>query len=474
MNTILMLKWAPDFFRKEDLENFFQSEEFQNYGPYQLNEFVTLILKGTLDNPNAGNTIRKLLIQIFGENLTGLGELILNHPSAYKAVENKIPYKSIEQNTDTKNNTEKSNILQKDIRALLVKNIKSPIVQTLLMEDELAFTNAFLDGLGRMKFGVALNYAKLYRDELLPKEDIQKIIQALTKPMDHTNKEKLFAILSNKVKEQVLLQMSSKQLNILSDSSFFVKFLTSDDGAKILTFFLEKEPKAFHQLMIKSRALIRIALLNNFSWEVIGNLARIFDRKRVNRELKRLFRDNYWIEQALKLHSVEWNTSERSHSNSLFMAYLLKHNVSKFQFVMHSIRLEIKDIINASWEINYLDSSVEKLFKMAEGGQLRDYELDSLIEHVLSLRALESYHSRAEKLMQEHGERLLLSSKNNAILTATSHEYFRLLHQIIEDWDAQKLAKVLNSKTLEIPKIIDVLRKMKFSDAYKMRVLKLM
>lgn len=473
MNTILMLKWAPDFFKKEDLENFFQSEEFQNYGPYQLNEFVTLILKGTLDNPNAGSTIRKLLIQIFGEKLTGLGELILNHPSAYKAVENKIPYKAIEQNTDTKNNAEKSNVLQKDIRALLVKNVKSPIVQTLLMEDELAFTNAFLDGLGHMKFGVALNYAKLYRDEQLPKEDIQKIVQVLTKPMDHTNKERLFFVLSDKVKEQVLSQMSSKQLNILFDYYFFVKFLTSNDGAKILT-FVEKDPKALHQLMMKSRALIRIALLNNFSWEVIGNLARIFDRKRVNRELKRLFRDDYWIEQALKLHSVEWHTSERSYSNSLFMAYLLKHNVSKFQFVMNSTRQEIKDIINASWEINYFDSSVEKLFKMAEGGQLRDYELDSLIEHVLSLRALESYHSRAEKLMQEHGERLLLSSKNNAILTATSHEYFRLLHQIIEDWDAQKLAKVLNSKTLEIPKIIDVLRKMKFSDAYKMRVLKLM
>lgn len=469
-----MLKWAPDFFKKEDLEAFFQSEEFQNYGPAQLNEFVTLILKGTLDNPSAGSTIRELLIQIFGEKLTGLGELILNHPSAYKAVEHKIPYKAIESNVDKKNNAEKSNVLQKDIRALLVKNIKSPIVQTLLMEDELAFTNTFLDGLGHMKFGVALNYAKLYRDELLPKEDIQKIIQFLTESMDGANKEKLFAILSNKVKEQVLLQMSSKQLNTLSDLSFFVKFLTSDDSSKILTFFLEKDPKALHQLMMKSRALIRIALLNNFSWEVIGNLARIFDRKRVNRELKRLFRDNYWIEQVLKLHSVEWHTSEKSHSNSLFMAYLLKHNVSKFQFVMNSIRQEIKDIINASWEINYLNSSVEKLFKMAEGGLLRDYELDSFIEHVLSLQSLESYHSRAEKLMQEHGERLLLSSKNNAILTATSHEYFRLLHQIIKDWDAQQLANVLNSKTLEIPKIVDVLRKMKFSDAYKMRVLKLM
>ena len=403
-----------------------------------------------------------------------MGELILNHPSAYKAVEHKIPYKAIESNVDKKNNAEKSNVLQKDIRALLVKNIKSPIVQTLLMEDELAFTNTFLDGLGHMKFGVALNYAKLYRDELLPKEDIQKIIQFLTESMDGANKEKLFAILSNKVKEQVLLQMSSKQLNTLSDLSFFVKFLTSDDSSKILTFFLEKDPKALHQLMMKSRALIRIALLNNFSWEVIGNLARIFDRKRVNRELKRLIRDNYWIEQVLKLHSVEWHTSEKSHSNSLFMAYLLKHNVSKFQFVMNSIRQEIKDIINASWEINYLNSSVEKLFKMAEGGLLRDYELDSFIEHVLSLQSLESYHSRAEKLMQEHGERLLLSSKNNAILTATSHEYFRLLHQIIKDWDAQQLANVLNSKTLEIPKIVDVLRKMKFSDAYKMRVLKLM
>lgn len=467
MNTIHMLKWAPDFFKKEDLENFFQSEEFQNYGPFQLNEFVTLILKGTLDNPNAGSTIRKLLIQIFGEKLTGLGELILNHPSAYKAV-------AVEQNVDKKNNAEKSNVLQKDIRALLMKNVKSPIVQTLLMEDELAFTNTFLDGLGHMKFGVALNYAKLYRDELLPKEDIQKIIQFLTESMDGANKEKLFAILSNKVKEQVLLQMSSKQLNTLSDLSFFVKFLTSDDSSKILTFFLEKDPKALHQLMMKSRALIRMALLNNFSWEVINNLARIFDRKRVNRELKRLFRDNYWIEQALKLHSAEWHTSERSYSNSLFMAHLLKHNVSKFQFVMNSTRQEIKDIINASWEINYLDSSVEKLFKMAEEGQLRDYELDSLIEHVLSLQSLESYHSRAEKLMCENGERLLLSGKNNAILTASSHEYFRLLHQIIKDWDAQKLVKVLNSKTLEIPKIVDVLRKMKFSDAYKMRVLKLM
>lgn len=463
MNTILMLKWAPDFFKKEDLENFFQSEEFKNYGPYQLNEFVTLILKGTLDNPSAGSTIRKLLIQIFGEKLTGLGELILNHPSAYKAVE---------QNVDKKNNTEKSNVLQKDIRALLVKNVKSPIVQTLLMEDELAFTNTFLDGLGHMKFGVALNYAKLYRDEQLPKEDIQKIIQVLTESIDSVNKERLFFILSDKVKGQVLLQMSSKQLNTLFDSYFFVKFLASDEGVKIVT-FLEKDPKALHQLMIKSRALIRIALLNNFSWEVINNLARIFDRKRVNRELKRLFRDNYWIEQVLNLHSVEWHTSENSHSNSLFMAYLLKHNVSKFQFVMNSVRQEIKDIINASWEINYLDSSVEKLFKMAEDGALRDYELDSLIEHVLSLRAFESYHSRAEKLMYEHGERLLLSSKNNAILTATSHEYFRLLHQIIKDWDAQKLAKVLNSKTLEIPKVVDVLRKMKFSDAYKMRVLKL-
>lgn len=473
MNTILMLKWAPDFFKKEDLENFFQSEEFQNYGPYQLNEFVMLILKGTLDNPSAGSTIRKLLIQIFGEKLTGLGELILNHPSAYKAVEQKAPYKAIEQNVDKKNNAEKSNVLQKDIRALLMKNVKSPIVQTLLMEDELAFTNTFLDGLGHMKFGVALNYAKLYRDEQLPKEDIQKIAQVLTESIDGVNKERLFFILSNKVKEQVLLQMSSKQLNTLFDSYFFVKFLASDEGAKILT-FLEKDPKALHQLMMRSRALIRIALLNNFSWEVINNLARIFDRKRVNRELKRLFRDNYWIEQVLKSNSVDWHTSEKNHSNSLFMAYLLKHNVSKFQFVMNSIRLEIKDIINASWLIDYLNSSVEKLFKMAEGGQLRDYELDSLIEHVLSLQSLESYHSRAEKLMYEHGERLLLSSKNNAILTATSHEYFRLLHQIIKDWDAQKLAKVLNSKTLEIPKIVDVLRKMKFSDAYKMRVLKLM
>ena len=473
MNTIHMLKWAPDFFKKEDLENFFQSEEFQNYGSYQLNEFVTLILKGTLDNPSAGSTIRKLLIQIFGEKLTGLGELILNHPSAYKAVENKIPYKAIEQNADKENNAEKSNVLQKDIRALLVKNVKSPIVQTLLMEDELAFTNAFLDGLGHMKFDVALNYAKLYRDEQLPKEDIQKIVQVLTNPMDHTNKERLFFVLSDKVKEQVLLQMSSKQLNTLCDSYFFVKFLISDDGAKILT-FVEKDPKALHQLMMRSRALIRMALLNNFSCEVIHNLARIFDRKRVNRELKRLFRDNYWIEQVLKLHSVEWHTSERSYSNSLFMAYLLKHNASKFQFVMNSIRQEIKDIINASWEINYLNSSVEKLFKMAEDGLLRDYELDSLIEHVLSLQSLESYHSRAEKLMCENGERLLLSDKNNAILTATSHEYFRLLHQLIKDWDAQKLAKVLNSKTLEIPKIIDTLRKMKFSDAYKMRVLKLL
>ena len=472
MNTILMLKWAPDFFKKEDLENFFQSEEFQNYGPYQLNEFVTLILKGTLDNPSAGSTIRKLLIQIFGEKLTGLGELILNHPSAYKAVEQKLPYKAIEQNVDKKNNAEKSNVLQKDIRALLVKNIKNPIVQTLLMEDELAFTNTFLDGLGHMKFGVALNYAKLYRDEQLPKEDIQKIVQELTKPMDYTNKERLFFVLSDKVKEQVLSQMSSKQLNILFDYYFFVKFLISDEGAKILT-FLEKEPKTLHQLMIKSRALIRIALLNNFSWEMINNLARTFDRKRVNRELKQLFRDNYWIEQVLKSHSVEWHTSENSHSNSLFMTYLLKHNVSKFQFVMSSIRQEIKDIINVSREIDYLNASVEKLFKMAEDGLLRDYELDSLIEHVLSLRSLKSYHPRAEKLMHEHGERLLLSSKNNAILTATSHEYFRLLHQIIKDWDAQKLAKVLNSKTLEIPKIVDVLRKMKFSDAYKMRVLKL-
>lgn len=473
MNTILMLKWAPDFFKKEDLEAFFQSEEFQNYGPYQLNEFVTLILKGTLDNPSAGSTIRKLLIQIFGEKLTGLGELILNHPSAYKAVEHKIPYKAIESNVDKKNNAEKSNVLQKDIRALLVKNIKSPIVQTLLMEDELAFTNTFLDGLGRMKFGVALNYAKLYRDELLPKEDIQKIVQELTKPMDHTNKERLFFVLSDKVKEQVLSQMSSKQLNILFDYYFFVKFLASDEGVKIVT-FLEKDPKVLHQLMMKSRALIRIALLNNFSWEAINNLARIFDRKRVNRELKRLFRDNYWIEQVLKSNSVDWHTSEKNHSNSLFMAYLLKHNVSKFQFVMSSIRLEIKDIINASWIIDYLSASVEKLFKMAEGGQLRDYELDSLIEHVLSLQSLGSYHSRAEKLMYENGERLLLSGKNNAILTASSHEYFRLLHQIIKDWDAQKLAKVLNSKTLEIPKIVDVLRKMKFSEAYKMRVLKLL
>lgn len=473
MNTIHMLKWAPDFFKKEDLEAFFQSEEFQNYGPFQLNEFVTLILKGTLDNPSAGSTIRKLLIQIFGEKLTGLGELILNHPSAYKAVEQKLPYKAVEQNVDKKNNAEKSNVLQKDIRALLVKNIKSPIVQTLLMEDELAFTNTFLDGLGHMKFSVALNYAKLYRDEQLPKEDIQKIAQVLTESIDGVNKERLFFILSNKVKEQVLSQMSSKQLNTLFDSYFFVKFLASDEGAKILT-FLEKKPKALHQLMMKSRALIRIALLNNFSWEVINNLARIFDRKRVNRELKRLFRDNYWIEQVLKLHSVEWHTSEKNHSNSLFMAYLLKHNVSKFQFIMNSIRQEIKDIINASWEINYLDSSVEKLFKMAEEGQLRDYELDSLIEHVLSLKSLESYHLRAEKLMYEHGERLLLSSKNNAILTATSHEYFRLLHQIIKDWDVQKLVKVLNSKTLEIPKIVDVLRKMKFSEAYKMRVLKLL
>lgn len=473
MNTIHMLKWAPDFFKKEDLENFFQSEEFQNYGPYQLNEFVTLILKGTLDNPSAGGTIRKLLIQIFGEKLTGLGELILNHPSAYKAVEQKAPYKAIEQNVDKKNNAEKSNVLQKDIRALLMKNVKSPIVQTLLMEDELAFTNTFLDGLGHMKFGVALNYAKLYRDEQLPKEDIQKIVQELTKPMDHTNKERLFFVLSDKVKEQVLLQMSSKQLNILFDYYFFVKFLTSDEGVKILT-FVEKDPKALHQLMMKSRAIIRIALLNNFSWEVINNLARIFDRKRVNRELKRLFRDNYWIEQVLNLHSAEWHTSEKNLSNSLFMAHLLKHNVSKFQFVMNSTRQEIKDIINASWEINYLDSSVEKLFKMAEVGQLRDYELDSLIEHVLSLQSLESYHSRAEKLMCKNGERLLLSGKNNAILTASSHEYFRLLHQIIKDWDAQKLAKVLNSKTLEIPKIVDTLRKMKFSDAYKMRVLKLL
>ena len=355
----------------------------------------------------------------------------------------------------------------------LVKNVKSPIVQTLLMEDELAFTNTFLNGLGRMKFGVDLNYAKLYRDEQLPKEDIQKIVQELTKPMDHTNKERLFFVLSDKVKEQVLSQMSSKQLNILFDYYFFVKFLASDEGFKIVT-FLEKDPKALHQLMMNSRALIRIALLNNFSWEVINNLARIFDRKRVNRGLKRLFRDNYWIEQVLKSNSVDWHTSEKNHSNSLFMAYLLKHNVSKFQFVMSSIRLEIKDIINASWIIDYLSESVEKLFKMAEGGQLRDYELDSLIEHVLSLRSLKSYHSRAEKLMCENGERLLLSGKNNAILTASSHEYFRLLHQVIKDWDAQKLAKVLNSKTLEIPKTIDVLRKMKFSDAYKMRVLKLM
>ena len=65
---------------------------------------------------------------------------------------------------------------------------------------------------------------------------------------------------------------------------------------------------------------------------------------------------------------------------------------SKFQFVMSSIRLEIKDIINTSWLIDYLDTSVKKLFKMAEDGIL-------IVDTLRKMKFSDAYKMRVLKLM---------------------------------------------------------------------------
>ena len=45
MKTLELLELAPDFFRKEDLTQFFQSEEFTSLDYNQLEHFVKLTLK---------------------------------------------------------------------------------------------------------------------------------------------------------------------------------------------------------------------------------------------------------------------------------------------------------------------------------------------------------------------------------------------------------------------------------------------
>ena len=459
MKTLTLLELAPDFFRKEDLIQFFQSEEFTSLDYDQLEYFVKLTLKGELST-------RALLIQIFGKELTSFAELILNHHSAYK--------------TATENNGAPKQFLNSNIRNLLVENIKNPLMKTLLLE-EVNFKDSSLNELSQFKLGISLDYSKLSsceaEAESLSNEDIQAIVRYLTSVQYGLDqKEKLFHLLSCEVKKQVLQQMTFKELDHLFDLSFFVDFVASDKGVNTLISF-NKESKVFQKLMMKSHALIRKALLKDFSYETIKNLRFNFGTRRVEQEIKSMLSDKQW----LNLFNYEDKTN-----NALFLAFLLKHNVSQFKHLVQKKRFKIKDILTETKWLDHLRLAIEKLLKMAENNELPDYEMDSFLEYALSSRndsfnnyvlssqMAECYYSRLEKLMQDNVERLLLSNKNNAILEANAVNYFNLLHLSIKHWDAEKLTKVLKSKTLDNQKIINVLRKMKFSDAYKMQVLKLL
>lgn len=450
MKTLTLLELAPDFFRKEDLIQFFQSEEFKNLNYNQLEHFVELIFKVKLDNSEVRSTIITSLVQIFGNRLIGLEKLILNHPSAYKTI--------------TKNGVVQKQILNKNIQNLLLKNIHHPLIQTLLSEKEVIFSNLSLNELGQ-KLGILLDCSKLSSNESLSNEDIQTLVKSLTSVQNDLNqKEKIFYILSSEVKKQVLYQMTFKQLEDFFNLSFFAKFVASNNGVNTLI-SLNNESKVFQKLMMKSHALIRKALREDFSYETIKNLCFIFGARRIESEIKSVLHDEQW----LNLFKYENKTS-----NVLFLAYLLKHNVTKFKYLIQKRRLKIKEILLETKRIYYHHLAIEKVFKMAENGELQDYEMDSFLNYVLSSSFVNRYYSKLEKLMQENAERLLLSDKNNAILEATSPNYFNLLHYAIRHWEAQKLAKVLKSKTLDNQKIINVLRRMKFSDAYKMQVLKLL
>lgn len=443
MKTLTLLELAPDFFRKEDLIQFFQSEEFTSLDYDQLEYFVKLTLKGELST-------RTLLIQIFGRELTGFAELILNHPSAYKTL--------------TENEGVQKRVLNNYIHDLLIKNIKNSLIQTLLLE-EVNFKDLSLNELCQFKLDVSLDYLKLFNCGPLPNKDVPNIVKYLTGiQYSLEQKEKLFYILSSEAKKQVLNQMTFKELEHFFNLSFFVDFVASDKGIDALT-SLNKESEVYQKLMMKSHALIRKTLLKDFSHETIRNLHYIFGARRIEREIKSILHDEKW----LNLFKYEDKTS-----NVLFLTYLLKHNVSRFELLLQKRRLKIKEILRGTQYIDHHFLAMEKLFKIVENNNLLDYEMDSFLDYVLNLRLSKQHYSRAEKLMQENAERLLLSDKNNAILEATSPNYFNLLHYAIRHWDAQKLAKVLKSKTLDNQKIINVLRKMKFSDAYKMQVLKLL
>lgn len=457
MKTLTLLELAPDFFKKEDLIQFFQSAEFKDLNYDQLEHFIKLTLKGELST-------RALLIQIFGKELTSFAELILNHHSAYKTV--------------TENNDTPKQVLNSNIRNLLVENIKNPLMKTLLLE-EVNFKDSSLNELSQFKLGISLDYSKLSscEAESLSNEDIQAIVRYLTSiQYGLDQKEKLFHLLSCEVKKQVLQQMTFKELDHLFDLSFFVDFVASDKGGSTLI-LLNKKSNAFQKLIMKSHALIRKALFKDFSYETIRNLRYIFGARRIEQEIKSMLCDKQW----LNLFNYENKTN-----NALFLAFLLKHNVSQFKHLVQKKRFKIKDILTETKWLDHLRLAIEKLLKMAENNELPDYEMDSFLEYafssrndsfnnyVLSSQMAECYYSRLEKLMQDNAERLLLSNKNNAILEANSVNYFNLLHLAIKHWDAEKLTKVLKSKTLDNQKIINVLRKMKFSNAYKMQVLKLL
>ena len=443
MKALTLLELAPDFFRKEDLIQFFQSEEFTSLDYDQLEHFVKLTLKGELST-------HTLLIQIFGKELTGFAELILNHPSAYKTL--------------TENEGTQKQVLNNYIHDLLIKNIKNSLIQTLLLE-EANFKDSSLNELCQFKLDVSLDYLKLFNCGSLPNKDVPNIVKYLTSiQYSLEQKENLFYMLSSEAKKQVLHQMTFKELEHFFNLSFFVDFVASDKGVNVLI-SLNKESEVYQKLMMKSHALIRKTLLKDFSYETIKNLRFIFGARRIESEIKSALRDEQW----LNLFKYENKTS-----NVLFLAYLLKHNVIKFKYLIQKRRLKIKEILLETKWIDYHHLAIEKVFKMVENGELQDYEMDSFLDYVLSSSFVNHYYSKLEKLMQENAERLLLNNKNNAILEATSVNYFNLLHSSIKHWDAQKLVKVLKSKTLDNQKIINVLRKMKFSDAYKMQVLKLL
>jgi len=136
------------------------------------------------------------------------------------------------------------------------------------------------------------------------------------------------------VKKQVLYQMTFKQLEDFFNLSFFAKFVASNNGVNTLI-SLNNESKVFQKLMMKSHALIRKALREDFSYETIKNLCFIFGARRIESEIKSVLHDEQW----LNLFKYENKTS-----NVLFLAYLLKHNVTKFKYLIQKRRLKIRQL----------------------------------------------------------------------------------------------------------------------------------